>query len=105
MIMRVRRAGVVISTNSWLNMPEGRLARLPRQAPSRNPADPQTLESQELWESAMKTYDPHKSTTELRQGNARKMNSRVLAMSLIGVVFAFVVIYIIYSIAMPAPTN
>lgn len=53
----------------------------------------------------MKTYDPHKSTTELRQGNARKMNSRVLAMSLIGVVFAFVVIYIIYSIAMPAPTN
>ena len=50
----------------------------------------------------METYDPHKSTTEVRQGNSRKMNSRVLAMSLIGVVFALVVIYIIYSIAMPA---
>ncbi|MCR6633306.1 hypothetical protein [Devosia sp.] len=50
----------------------------------------------------MKTYDPHKSATELRQANSRKMNSRVLAMSLIGVVIALVVIYIIYSIAMPA---
>ncbi|MGV3577243.1 MAG: hypothetical protein ACO1O4_19120 [Devosia sp.] len=50
----------------------------------------------------METYDPHKNTTEVRQANSRKMNSRVLAMSLIGIVIAFVVIYIIYSIAMPA---
>lgn len=51
----------------------------------------------------METYDPHKSTTEVRQGSRRKMNSRVLIMSLVGVIIAFVVIYIIYSVAMPAP--
>ena len=50
----------------------------------------------------METYDPHKSTTEVRQASPRKMNSRVLVMSLIGVVIAFVVIYVIYSVAMPA---
>lgn len=53
----------------------------------------------------METYDPHKSTTEVRQASPRKMNSRVLAMSLIGVVIAFVIIYIVYTIAMPAPSN
>lgn len=50
----------------------------------------------------METYDPHKSTTEVRQASPRKMNSRVLVISLIGVVIAFAVIYVIYSIAMPA---
>lgn len=50
----------------------------------------------------METYDPHKSTTEVRQASSRKMNSRVLAMSMIGVVIALVVVYIVYSIAMPA---
>jgi hypothetical protein len=54
----------------------------------------------------MKTYDPHKSATDVRQANSRSMNIRVLAMSVIGVVFALVVIYIVYSIAMPAaPVN
>lgn len=53
----------------------------------------------------METYDPHKNKTEVRQGSPRKMNARVLAMSLIGIVIAFVVIYIIYAIAMPAPSN
>jgi Fe2+ transport system protein B len=50
----------------------------------------------------METYDPHKNTTEVRQASPRKMNSRVLVLSLIGVVIAFVVIYMIYSFAMPA---
>jgi hypothetical protein len=53
----------------------------------------------------METYDPHKNTTEVRQASSRKMNSRVLVMSLIGIVIAFVVIYVIYSMAMPAPSN
>jgi len=53
----------------------------------------------------METYDPHKSTTEVRQASPRKMNARVLVMSLIGVVIAFVVIYIVYSMAMPAAPN
>ncbi|WP_161796869.1 hypothetical protein [Devosia soli] len=53
----------------------------------------------------MQTYDPKKSTTEARQASPRKMNSRVLVFSLIGVVVAFVVIFIIYSMAMPAPTT
>ena len=53
----------------------------------------------------METYDPNKNTTEVRQGSPRKMNARVLAMSLIGIVIAFVVIYIIYTVAIPAPSN
>lgn len=53
----------------------------------------------------METYDPHKSATEVRQASPRKMNSRVLVMSLIGIVIAFVIIYIVYSIAMPAAPN
>ena len=53
----------------------------------------------------METYDPHKSATETRQASPRKMNARVLMFSLIGVVLAFVVIYFIYSMAMPAPAT
>jgi type II secretory pathway pseudopilin PulG len=53
----------------------------------------------------METYDPHKSTTEVRQASPRKMNARVLAMSLVGVIIAFVIIYIIYSMAMPGLAN
>lgn len=46
----------------------------------------------------METYDPHKTKTEVRQASPRKMNLRVLTFSLIGVVVAFVVIYLIYSL-------
>lgn len=53
----------------------------------------------------METYDPNKNTTEVRQASPRKMNMRVLVMSLIGVVIAFAVILIIYNAMMPAPTT
>jgi hypothetical protein len=42
------------------------------------------------------TYDPHKTTTEVRQGNRRMMNSRVLFWSLGGVVIAFILIYLVF---------
>lgn len=51
----------------------------------------------------METYDPNKNTTEVRQASPRKMNSRVLVTSLIGIVVAFAVILIIYNVMMPSP--
>lgn len=51
----------------------------------------------------METYDPNKNTTEVRQASPRKMNSRVLVTSLIGIVMAFAVILIIYNVMMPSP--
>ncbi|WEJ59529.1 hypothetical protein [Devosia sp. FJ2-5-3] len=50
----------------------------------------------------METYDPHKSKTEVRQASPRKMNLRVLVTSLIGIVVAFVVIFVIYSLMQPS---
>lgn len=50
----------------------------------------------------METYDPHKSTTELRQGNPRKMNMRVLVVSLIGIVILFLLLYIAFFMMQPA---
>ena len=47
----------------------------------------------------MKTYDPDKTTTEVRQANPRKMNMRVLVMSLIGIIVLFAVIYLVYTLA------
>jgi len=49
----------------------------------------------------MQTYDPDKNKTEVRQASPRRMNLRVLTMSLIGVVLAFAVIYLIYSVMQP----
>jgi hypothetical protein len=51
----------------------------------------------------MRTYDAHKSTTEVRQGNSRLMNFRVLIWSFIGIVLAFGLIYLIF-FAMAPPT-
>lgn len=51
----------------------------------------------------MKTYDPDKNTTEVRQASPRRMNARVLVTSLIGVVVLFAVIYLIYSLTQSAP--
>ena len=51
----------------------------------------------------METYDPNKNTTEVRQASPRKMNSRVLVTSLIGIVVAFGIILLIYTIMQPAP--
>jgi hypothetical protein len=50
----------------------------------------------------MKTYDPHKSTSEVRQGNSRKMNLRVLIFSTIGIIVLFAIIYAIYVWMQPA---
>jgi hypothetical protein len=52
----------------------------------------------------MKTYDPHKDKTDVRQASPRKMNARVLVFSLVGVILAFIVIYIIYSMGQTAPS-
>jgi hypothetical protein len=49
------------------------------------------------------TYDPQKNTTEVRQGNRRMMNSRVLIWSLLGVIIAFALIYLIFFAFAPAP--
>ncbi len=53
----------------------------------------------------MKTYDAHKSTTEVRQGSRRLMNFRVLLWSLIGVVLAFGLIYLVFFYAGSPPPN
>lgn len=45
----------------------------------------------------MKTYDPNKNTTEVRQASPRRMNMRVLAISLIGIIVLFAILFAIYS--------
>ncbi|KFC61672.1 hypothetical protein FF80_03868 [Devosia sp. LC5] len=52
----------------------------------------------------METYDPHKNKTEVRQGNPRKMNMRVLVISLIGIVILFAIIYLVFAMSQPNPT-
>lgn len=43
------------------------------------------------------TYDPDKSTNEVRQGNNRKMNMRVLVISLVAVVILLALVFIVNS--------
>ncbi len=50
------------------------------------------------------TYDAHKSTTEVRQGNRRQMTMRVLIISVILVVLAFAAIYVFFLMSTPATT-
>jgi hypothetical protein len=45
---------------------------------------------------AKETYDPHKSTTEVRAGDKRQMNTRVLFMSVIAIIVLFVIIYFVF---------
>ena len=52
----------------------------------------------------MRTYDPHKTTTEVRQASPRRMNLRVLITSLIGIVVLFAIIYVIYTLTQSNPT-
>ena len=52
----------------------------------------------------METYDPNKSTTEVRQGSPRKMNARVLVTSLIGIIVLFAIIYLVYTLTQSNPT-
>ncbi len=53
----------------------------------------------------METYDPHKSTTEIRQGSRRLMNFRVLVLSLIGIVAAFGILFAISTVIQPGETS
>jgi len=57
-------------------------------------------------ELLMETYDPHKNSTETRQANSRKMNLRVLVLSIGGIVVLFVLLYILYSFLLaPQPVT
>ncbi len=51
----------------------------------------------------METYDPNKNATEARQASGRKMNLRVLVMSLIGIVVLFAIVYMIFTLTQPNP--
>jgi len=44
----------------------------------------------------MKTYDPHKSPTQVRQGNTRQMNMRVLVISMAGIIVLFALLYLLF---------
>ena len=50
-----------------------------------------------------KTYDPDKTTTEVRQASPRLGNFRVLVWSLLGILVAFGVIYLIFFALAPGP--
>ncbi|SMQ72048.1 hypothetical protein SAMN06295905_2004 [Devosia lucknowensis] len=52
----------------------------------------------------METYDPNKNTTEVRQASPRKMNLRVLTVSLIGIVVVFAVLFFVFGMMQPAST-
>jgi hypothetical protein len=56
-------------------------------------------------ERHMETYDPDKNTTEVRQANPRKMNLRVLVVSLIGIVVLFAIVYLVLGMMQPAPAS
>lgn len=49
----------------------------------------------------MKTYDAHKSETEVRQGSPRLMNLRVLLFSMLAIVVAFGLIMLVFTILQP----
>lgn len=49
----------------------------------------------------MQTYDVDKTTTEVRQGNRRMMNFRVLVIALVAVIAAFGIIYAISTSIQP----
>lgn len=53
-------------------------------------------------DAIMETYDPNKNATEVRQASPRKMNLRVLTMSLIGIVIVFALIYFAFGMMQPA---
>ena len=51
----------------------------------------------------METYDPKKIESEVRQASPRKMNLRVLVISMVSVVVLFAIIYMIFGAMQPAP--
>ena len=52
----------------------------------------------------MKTYDPEKTTSEVRGADPRRMNARVLITSMIGVIVLFAIIYTVYTLTQANPT-
>jgi uncharacterized membrane protein len=44
----------------------------------------------------METFDPHKSTTEVRGANRRTDNFRVLIIGVVAIVILFALIYVIF---------
>jgi uncharacterized membrane protein YdbT with pleckstrin-like domain len=88
-------------------MAEGQPRRGPRQEPAarcRGTAAVHAPLHLHDKESVMKTYDPDKSDTEVRQASPRRMNARVLVTSLIGVIVLFAIIYLIYTLTQANPT-
>lgn len=51
----------------------------------------------------METYDPKKSSTDVRQASPRKMNARVLVTSMIGVIVLFAVLYLVFTLTQSSP--
>ncbi|MBE7732452.1 hypothetical protein [Devosia faecipullorum] len=51
----------------------------------------------------MEIYDPNRSTTDVRQASPRRMNLRVLTISLVAIVIAFAVIFAVFSVMQHAP--
>lgn len=51
----------------------------------------------------MQTYDPHKKTSDVRQGSDRRMNLRVLTLSCVGIVVGLVLLFGVYSFISAAP--
>jgi uncharacterized membrane protein YbhN (UPF0104 family) len=49
----------------------------------------------------METYDAHKNTTEVRQGDRRKLNLRVLVISLAAVIVLFAIVYFVFFASTP----
>jgi hypothetical protein len=84
-------------------MAEGRPARARRQG-HRNLHGTGHVCHQPTQESVMETYDPKKSSTEVRQASPRKMNLRVLITSLSAIIILFAVIYLIYSLTQSNPS-
>jgi hypothetical protein len=58
-------------------------------------APTETAKGSEITMTDQETYDPHKTDTEIRQGNKRKTNLRVLVFSGIMIVAAFAAIYLV----------
>lgn len=52
-------------------------------------------------EPKMRTFDPHKNTTETRQGDRKTWNTRVLVIAMAAVVVLFAVIWWIFSLQTP----
>ncbi len=50
----------------------------------------------------METYDPHKSTTEVRQADRRLDNFWVLVISTVAIIALFAIIYLVFFANTPA---